>query len=301
MKLSVIICTYNRDKYIYNVLKSIAENDFSQEMYEIVLVNNNSSDNTSGVCIKFANDFPLVDFRPFIELNQGISHARNRGVLEATGDIIVFIDDDETVKPDFLSSIQSFFQAYPQAGLCAGPVEPVYEAEKPAWLSHFTLRVVTGYYNHGDEIKLLSGKDYPGTGHASLRKQLFDKYGIFNTNLGRKGKSLIGAEDKDFFLRVINAGEKCYYLPQALIFHHIPAEKLTEDFFEKITYAIGVSERIRTLSVSKGCYFKRLLSESVKWSASILLYCLFFIKMEKSKGIKLIEFRINVTKGLIGQ
>ncbi len=298
--ISLIICTYNRDKYIYDVLKSLAENDFPTEKYEIVLINNNSTDKTELECTRFKTDFSKINFRYFIETNQGISYARNRGVAESSGEIICFIDDDETVKPDYLQVIYDFFNNYPDAALCGGPVEPVYEAEKPSWLSYFTLRLITGYYNKGNRIKIVSGKDYPGTGHASLRKDLFNKYGLFNTDLGRKGSDLLGAEDKDFFLRVIEAGEKCYYLPEAIIYHHIPAEKLTEEFFNRLTYSIGVSERKRTLGISTGKFVKRLIAESIKWAASLALYPFYLLKLQPQKGNKLIAFRWNVTKGLLG-
>mgnify|MGYP003292324368 CR=1 FL=1 len=80
MKLSVIVCTYNREKYLYNLLRSIAENDFPEKLYEIILVNNNSTDNTENECIRFQNDFPNVDFRYVEEKNQGLSFARNKGI-----------------------------------------------------------------------------------------------------------------------------------------------------------------------------------------------------------------------------
>ncbi|HRS68106.1 MAG TPA: glycosyltransferase family A protein, partial [Paludibacteraceae bacterium] len=74
--LSVIICTYNRDKYIYNVLRSVAENTFPKEKYEIVLVNNNCTDNTEARCAQFSRDFPSVNFRYVVEETQGLSYAR---------------------------------------------------------------------------------------------------------------------------------------------------------------------------------------------------------------------------------
>jgi len=141
--------------------------------------------------------------------------------------------------------------------------------------------------------------DYPGTGHASFRKSLFTKYGGFNTELGRRGNSLLGAEDKDFFLRLLQNGIKCYYVPEATIYHYIPASKLTTDFFTRITYAIGVSERIRTMSESRFSYFKRLASEGFKWIASMLLFLYYLATFRYPKGEKLLQFRYYVTRGLL--
>ena len=81
--ISVIICTYNREKYIYNVLKSVAENNLSHKDYEIVLVNNNCSDNTETECRRFQQDYPDIQFQYLIETQQGLSYARNCGIQNA--------------------------------------------------------------------------------------------------------------------------------------------------------------------------------------------------------------------------
>ena len=301
MYLSVVICSYNRGKYLPMVLNSLQAQDYSCLSYEIILINNNSTDNTDEIIRTYQEANPELPLIYVIEYNQGISYARNRGVETAKGDIIVFIDDDETVESDFLASVNDFFTQYKDAGISSGPVIPVYETEKPKWLSHFTMRLITGAYDKGKSIKLLGNKDYPGTGHACFRKSLFVKYGAFDVTLGRKGNSLMGAEDKDFFLRLMNGGEKCYYLPSAKIYHHIPDSKLTDDFFRKITYSIGKSERIRTKNLGGNAFYKRLIAEGIKWGASIVLWCWYFVTFRVSKGNKLVLFRWQVTKGLLGK
>ncbi|WP_455635750.1 glycosyltransferase [Parabacteroides sp.] len=299
MRLSVVICTYNRGKYLPLVLDSLKKQQYPFSSFEILLVNNNSTDQTDKIIQEYQQANPTLPLTYITEYNQGISYARNRGVTESTGDIIVFIDDDETVESNFLQNVDDFFTRYPDAGISAGPVIPVYESQKPQWLSHYTMRLVTGAYQKGNQIKLLPPKDYPGTGHACFRKALFLKYGAFDTSLGRKGNSLMGAEDKDFFLRLMHGGEKCYYLPSARIYHHIPDNKLTNEHFKKLTYALGRSERIRTLNLGKSAFYKRLLMEVVKWGASIILYLWFLLTGRISKGYKLLVFRWQVGKGLL--
>lgn len=299
IKFSIVICTYNRERYISKSLQSICEQSFSTESYEVLVIDNNSPDNTSKVCSEFINKYKNINIRYILETNQGISYGRNTGVKEALGEYIIFIDDDETINADYLDTLYSYLNQYPQAQLCATPVYPIYEANKPKWLSHFTLRPITGYYYKGDKVNILKGKDYPGTGHAIIKRSLFEQYGTFNTELGRKGSSLLGAEDKDMFLRFINNNIECYYFPDIPIYHHIPEYKLTDNFFKELTYSIGKSERIRTKSISNNCYLKRLFSELIKWVASFAL-CIFYI-FSPSKGIKLLQFRWNVTKGLLGK
>lgn len=280
------------------VLDCLQKQNLPHEDFEVLIINNNSPDKTDDIIKAYQRESNLP-IRYFIEYNQGISFARNRGVKEANGEIIVFLDDDETVDSNFLSIIKDFFTDYGVAGITAGPVIPVFEKEKPQWLSKFIERAITGEYYKGHKIKELSPKDYPGTGHACFRKELFLKYGEFNTDLGRKGNSLMGAEDKDFFLRLMKGNEKCYYVPEARIYHHIPADKLTEFFFNNISYAIGKSERIRTLSLGKTVFYKRLLQEMVKWIASIVLWLGYLVLGQKEKSRKIITFRKNVSKGLL--
>lgn len=299
MYLSIVICTYNRGKYIPMVLNSLQEQTLPSVDYEILIINNNSPDNTDEIVNEYQKN-SLLPIRYLIEYNQGISYARNRGVNEANGEIIVFLDDDETVDPDFLENIKIFFETHHEVGITSGPVVPVFETTPPKWLSKYISRAITGAYDKGNQVKKLPPKDYPGTGHACFRKELFDKYGEFNTDLGRKGSSLLGAEDKDFFLRLMNGNESCYYLPKARIYHHIPAEKLTEAFFDKMTYSIGKSERIRTLNIGKQFYYKKLLEEAFKWGVSLFLWFGYLLTFQPDKGNKLISFRWNLARGLLG-
>ena len=297
--LSVIICTYNRDKYIYNVLKSIAGNDFFPEKFEIILVDNNSTDNTTTECNRFRTDFPQTTFHYFIEKNQGLSHARNKGIKEATGDILIYVDDDATVNKEYLQTYYHFFEQHPAAMAAGGPIIPVYETQEPKWMSHFTLPLITGYLYNGDRVSEFKHGKYPGGGNAAYRKSVFEKIGFFNVDLGRKGDNLMGAEEKDIFDKMRSSGMKYYYLPEAILYHIIPEVKLTTAYFDRLTYSIGKSEQMRTKAISSPKYAKRIFSEGIKWAASILLCVGYTLMLSPQKGWKLICFRWNVTKGLI--
>lgn len=301
MIFSIVICTYNRATYLIQTLESIGRQDFSPADFEVLVVDNNSTDTTEERVKLFIEQFPCLQLNYLKEPRQGVSYARNLGVNKAKGDYIVFIDDDETVAPDFLKSLSAFFRNYPQAKLVAEPVIPVFETEMPRWFSPYTARLITGAYDQGERVKVLKAKDYPGTGHATFKRELFFEYGDFNTKLGRSGGSLMGGEDKDFFLRLINKGIACYYVPEACIYHHIPEYKLTDAFFNTLTLSIGKSERIRTLSVSGVEYRKRLLSEAMKWGATLLLFTFYTLTFRYIKGKKLVLFRKNVTKGLLSK
>ncbi|MDR1683366.1 MAG: glycosyltransferase family 2 protein [Candidatus Symbiothrix sp.] len=301
VKFSIIVCTYNRAEYLKRTLQCIVEQTYSPEYFELLIVDNNCSDGTADVCQSFIAQHPTLKIRYLKEKQQGISYARNLGVNEAQGVWIVFLDDDETVKPDFLQQLDDFSEEYLQAELISEPVQPVYETAPPDWMSPYMLRLLTGAYNKGRSVKIVGRKDYPGTGHAVFKRYLFLRYGAFNTDLGRKGNSLMGAEDKDFFLRLIQNNVRCYYVPKAVVFHHIPTSKLSENFFRRIALAVGKSEQVRTLSLSKTAYLKRWFDELVKWGATGILFVYYTLNGQHSKGKKLIEFRSLVSKGLLAK
>lgn len=299
--ISVILCTYNRDKYIYNVLRSIAANTLPHDQYEIVLVNNNSTDNTPAECQRFCDDHPDIAFRYCVETNQGLSYARNRGIRESQGDLLAYVDDDATVNPQYLESYTRFFARHPQAVAAGGPILPVYETEEPRWMSHYTRQLITGRLYHGDSERQFPRDSYPGGGNACYRRSVFDTVGSFNVELGRKGNSLIGAEEKDLFDKMNSHNMKFYYIPTAILYHIIAPYKLTDDYFKRLTYSIGVSERCRTQQISKKKYRRRLLKEAYKWCGTLALWCSFVVRGQAAKGNKLVQFRSNVTRGLLGK
>ena len=297
--LSVILCTYNRDKYIYEALRHIALNSFPTEEYEIVLINNNSTDDTEAECLRFTKDFPSVQFRYFVESNQGLSYARNRGIRESRGDILVYVDDDAVVNEDFLRTYADFFAAHPQIDAAGGPIIPRYETSEPSWMSHYTKALVTGYKYLGDKVREFPAHDYPGGGNAAYRAPVFEKVGLFNVELGRKGDSLMGAEEKDIFDKMTTAGMRFYYLPTAILYHLIPEKKLSDEYFDRLTYSIGKSEQLRTKRIGKGKYAQRLFMELVKWGGTIVLFFRYLLTGQYRKGAKLIRFRYQVTRGLL--
>lgn len=298
--LTVIICTYNRAKYIGPLLESIAANDLPKSEYEILLVDNNCTDNTRVICEAFAAAHTDVQFRYTMEPEQGLSAAKNRGIKEAQGDIIVYIDDDALVDSWYLRTYAEWFTAHPETMACGGPIEPLYETAEPEWMTPYTKALLTAWMDYGDKPREYPKGRFPGGGNAAYRKSVFDKVGYFNTALGRKGNSLMGAEEKDIFDKMHSFGMQIMYIPSPVLHHIIPQKKIEKDYFDHWTKQIGISERKRTLAISKTKYVKRLFSEAIKWGGTIVLLCLYTISFHPAKGWKLIQFRYNVSKGLLG-
>ena len=242
--ISVIICTYNRDKYIYNVLESLAKNDLPHDRYEIVLIDNNCTDNTAAEVDRFAEAWPDVRLRRFIEPQQGLSYARNRGIKEAEGEVLVFLDDDAFVKESYLSAIECTLEQNPEIDCFGGKISPLFEDGKtPEWLCPWTMSWVSAI-DCGERLKIFK-KGYPIGANMGFRRNVFDACGEFNTSLGRVGKNLMGGEEKDMFLRIRNNGFGIYYLPGIEVNHVIPASRTTDEYITRLGQGVGMSEKAR--------------------------------------------------------
>ena len=297
--LSIIVCTYNRDKYLYGALQCIAENGFPTDAYEIVLVNNMSTDNTEAECQRFKNDYPNVSFHYFVETNQGLSFARNRGIAESQGETLLFLDDDSYIQEGYLENLQRQLDTHPEADAFCGKIDPVFETgEAPKWLSKWNYSWVSAI-DMGDKVCQFKSKAFPIGANMGIRKAMLEKTGNFNTQLGRSKKNLMGGEEKDLFERIRQHGGNIYYFPDVVVHHVIPPSRTTKEYVKRLGEGVGRSERIRTLGESKGKYLKRLCSEIVKWGGTIMLWLGFALKGQFEKGNILFTFRWNVTLGLL--
>ncbi|MBQ7210020.1 MAG: glycosyltransferase family 2 protein [Paludibacteraceae bacterium] len=299
--LSVLICTFNREQYLPRLFTSIVANSLPYTEYELVVVDNNSSDHTAQYCRQFASEHKDLNFCYVFEPVQGLSVARNTAIRSSYGEVVVFVDDDAYVDSDYLATYANYFSNHPNTMAAGGPILPSYDTEEPAWMTKYTKELLTAYMYLGDKTRIYPKGRFPGGGNAAYRREVFDTVGLFNTTLGRNGNSLGSSEEKDIFFKLRQKKMEVVYLPKAILHHIIPAYKLENNYFDKVTYHIGRSERERTLAISGGVYKKRLFSEVVKWGGTLVLLCSYTLMLSPKKGWKLVLFRYNVTKGLLGR
>lgn len=296
--ISIIVCTYNRAKYLFNALESIANNDFPRNEYEIVLVNNNSTDSTEEKCKMFAEKFPDVNFRYCTETKQGLSHARNKGITESKGAFLVFLDDDVVVKPDYLKNLKSNLDNTPDLMAFGGKIMPRFEAgHPPKWLNRWMYSLISAT-NCPDIAQKYGKRKYPIGANMGFKRQCLEKSGYFNTELGRTGNILLGGEEKDIFLKIKGLEMGIYYFPDVEIEHIIPESRTTEEYIERVGIGIGISERIRCTSAGKRSLRKRHFQEFVKWCGTIVLATYYAITFRPQTSKAMLKFRKNVSKGL---
>lgn len=293
IRLSLVIATYNRAEQLMVTLRSVAAQSKASAQWECIVVDNNSGDNTRERVEGFIAEHSTLNIIYHFESKQGLSHARNAGIERAKGDIIAFIDDDERIVPDFISAYIKLFESYPNAMAAGGKIIAEYPTGRPRWMSHYTERPIANPMDFGDYVRTFPKGRIPGGGNMAMRREVFNKIGAFNTSLGRTGKLLIGGEESDLFERIAKAGMECYYAPRAVMYHIIPTEKLTESYFERLCYNIGVSQHTRAELHHRAA--RLYIGEAMKWCATMLL-CLLHTPAQSRY---LIKMRANISKGIL--
>jgi glucosyl-dolichyl phosphate glucuronosyltransferase len=295
-RVSVIICSYNRARFILPALQSFIHQ--SSKDFELVFIDNNSPDNTHEICANFKKEYPEISLNLVKEFNQGHSFARNRGIREAKGELIAFVDDDVILDKDYVINLIQFFKNHPQAIAAGGKIVPHFEAGRPKWLSSY-LEPLFACVDKGSKIGFFKGRKYPFGANMAFRASIFEEIGVFDTDLGRKGNSLAGADEKDLFQRIKRKGYPIYYIPDVWLLHIMPKERGELSYIRRQAIAVGLSERIRVLK-GELSVLRKLASEIFKWGATIFLFFWFLFTIRPSKGLMLVRFRYWVLLGLLG-
>lgn len=292
IRLSLIIATYNRARPLLEALESVVAQDAPPALWECVVVNNNSQDDTEARFADFAARHPDVALRMVREPRQGLSHARNCGIAAARGEYLAIIDDDERINPGFVAAYIRFFDTHPDAVAAGGRIIPEYPAGRPAWMSRFVERPVANPLDLGGRVRLFPAGRIPGGGNMALRRTAVERCGGFDPALGRVGGRLIGGEESDLFARLARAGERCWYVPDAVMWHIIPPEKLTDDYLARLAYNVGVSQQLRARR--DGRYAAAVVREGGKWCATLVLAC----TMRPCRAVRLLRMRYRIACGL---
>jgi glycosyltransferase involved in cell wall biosynthesis len=241
MNITVIVCTYNRCQALSKALSSVAASVLPASLtWEVLVVDNNSSDQTREVVDDFCRRYP-DRFRYLFEPRQGKSRALNTGIKEARGEILAFVDDDVVVESAWLRNLTASLDDGHWGG-AGGRILPDWSAPPPPWLpitGPYDLRGMLALFDIGENPCELDRPPF-GTNMA-FRKTAFEKYGGFRTDLGpttqgdyRQWYSAAiprGSEDTEFGGRLMAAGEHLRYEPSAIIYHPVPPDRLTKGYF----------------------------------------------------------------------
>ena len=283
-KVSVIICTYNRAKFIKSSLSHLTKQTLANDQYEIIVVNNNCTDDTGKLVNKFILDNPECNISQFMETNQGLSFARNRGLKEAKHELICYIDDDGNAEVGYLEKIVKIFSENPEYVGVGGKVIPVYEEVEPEWYNPF-LRMMVTAIDFGDKPFKCRGKKYPAGCSMIYKKTILELAGGFNNDLKWR------ADDKYIFHAVSKISTEIYYRPELTVEHHIDAARTTDENFDRLSGLLGSEERLRIKGKKRWAYPFKLIEFVFKYFASIAIAIYYILTGRLSKGKYVIRFR----------
>ena len=239
MKITVILCTFNRCQSLSKALDSVAAQVLAESIeWEVVVVDNNSSDQTREVAEHYCRAYP-GRFRYLFEPQQGKSHALNRGVREAEGNVLAFMDDDVTVESTWLHNVTAPLQHSTWAGV-GGRIAPPLNFSPPSWLAlegPYNLGGILALFDKGRQGAELTEAPY-GTNMA-FRKEIFENYGLFRPDLGPSPGTEIRGEDTEFGRRVLKGGDRLWYEPSAVVHHTVPENRLRKEYFLRFLYDHG--------------------------------------------------------------
>ncbi|HEY2786231.1 MAG TPA: glycosyltransferase [Fimbriiglobus sp.] len=230
MRVTVAIATWNRAAVLDRALERFRTLRVpAGATWELLVVNNNCTDNTDSVVRKYAADLPVVLCH---EPTPGKVHALNHAVGRATGDVILFTDDDALVESDWMEQTLAGFERF-GADLVFGKVLPWWETKPPGWYSP-VLDANFAILDFGPEAEVIAdpGRAPFGVNYA-FRKSVFDRIGPFRTDLGPRADTGYGGEDDDMFRRVLAAGLKAVYCPAAVVRHFVPATRCAKAYHRR--------------------------------------------------------------------
>lgn len=242
MKYSVVIATYNRGADLRATLRSLAALQ-PDGPWEVIVVDNNSTDDTRPVVEEAARTFP-VECRYLFEKEQGRSPALNTGIRAARGDIVATTDDDVRVPPDWLNRAADGLRRL-RCDYVGGRVLPIWGAPRPAWLPNRGGRqwAVIALLDYGAN-PIEFGTRVPLGVNMAFAREAFDRAGLFDPGIGRRAGTLLGQEVREWCIRARRAGVRGFYVPEMTVEHVIPGERLRKRYFRRWFYWRGISRAL---------------------------------------------------------
>jgi len=244
MDVSIVICTTNRASDLRTTLASLATVRTPGDV-ELLVIDNGSVDETRRVVNEAAESFPFP-VRYLFESEEGKYAALNAGIRAARGSVIAATDDDARFEADWLEQAVEGLARY-ECGFVGGPVRPVWGAEKPAWLNERspTHMKVIAILDHGVEMREFGcGIGWPLGVNVAYRRDVFERVGLFDNRLGRKWGTLRNQAQREWHLRARAAGVRGAYLPEMIVHHLVPRDRLNRGYFRRWLYWNGISRAI---------------------------------------------------------
>ncbi|MCX2492575.1 glycosyltransferase [Pedobacter sp. PF22-3] len=265
--ISVVIPTYNRAKFIGLTLESFAKQDYPEDFFEIIVINNNSTDNTVSVVNKMICKYPLI--RYFEEPRQGVHFARNSAIKYAKGDILYYTDDDMIADRNLLKIITSTFDLDPKIAAVSGRVLPKWETDPPPWIKKYCSNGLLSLNFDETPINISNELIAIYSCSQAMLKSAFLQSGGFNpeNTMG----DWIGDGETGLALKLLDLGYKLAYNGNAIIYHVIPKSRTTQSYLNK-RYANQANCDSYTMYRAQNGLTNKQLKKQILSSFKLLVY-----------------------------
>jgi len=239
LQVSVAICTWNRSALLRQTLDDVTRLEVPEGVaWEVLVVNNNCTDDTPRVLEAFAGRLPL---RVVFERKQGLSSARNAAVREARGAYIAWTDDDVRLEQQWLAAYVAAFRARPDAAFFGGPIHPEFEREVPPWLAQVWSRVATAYGERAlgpDPIRFDGQQLTPFGANYAVRADV-QRHHPYDTRLGRRPGGMVLGEEIALAQALIAEGLEGWWVPDARVRHFVPAHQMNTRYLRRYFRGLG--------------------------------------------------------------
>jgi glycosyltransferase involved in cell wall biosynthesis len=297
--LSVVICSFNREKYIADAIESLVNQTLTSDLYEILIIDNNSKDKTAKIALEWLEKHKAThQILYFKETNQGLCFARNRGIQEAKGQFICYIDDDGIADPNFLEVQYNFLKENPDVIGLGGKIIPRYVHGKPAWIDGI-LEGLVSKVDHGNSNFQYSGRKYPVGCNMTYRKDILEQVGMFDTSIGQVGNNLVRGDETELYDRIKKLNKPIYYLGNSRVEHVIEQDRLTREHIKKMSEGVGIGLRQASKRASVFGKFKIRLVLLVKFFAALIFAIFYSLIGQFPKAKAWILFRMDVNRGFV--
>ena len=238
VKFTVVICTWNRASLLLQTLKQLTRIERPTASWEVIVVNNNCTDETDSVLDRFAGQLPL---RRVFEAEPGVSNARNTAIRHAAGEYIVWTDDDVLIDSDWLCAYERAAKRWPEAAVFGGPVRPKFEGTPPSWLIAIWQQVgeVFAARELGKEPIELDGADNVPYGPNFAVRTREQRNFLYDPGLGRKREEGLLGEETAVVEAILAAGGKGWWVPDAVVEHFIPQGRQTIEYLRTYYTLVG--------------------------------------------------------------
>lgn len=287
-QVDIAICTWNRCELLAQTLKSFSELIIPESVQlQVLVVDNHSTDRTPEVIrnfqsTAFAQRCSVVSLT---EHQQGHTFSRNRAIGSATGDLILWTDDDVIVDSGWIEKYVSAANNSPNHSFWGSVIEPRFPSGMPQWIER-NWEILRGCFAHrdlGEEQLEFTDSKLPYGANFAIRTSVQKEF-AFDFELGRRGDEVLGEDELDLMRRMIAAGHCGHWIPGATVEHVIPPERATEQYV--YDYFVGQGQALvakgdpwhtdsdkmkREAASEKTKYrLKRRLSSSQSWVSHLI-------------------------------